>query len=143
MTGFITGLKSVEEVEAGIFEVVVTLQRGATAKLRMNTFTFQAFVTKFIEGPRPERWLDKPIYLLKKILCAFVAFAKTAITALELTHAPCETISTRSPAQLSRCVVPNLHFLQSVKYSQGKATAGSPADDRVFCCPVIEETGSE
>ncbi len=53
MSGFITGLKSVEEVEAGIFEVVVTLQRGATAKLRMNTFTFQAFVTKFIEGPRP------------------------------------------------------------------------------------------
>jgi hypothetical protein len=67
MTGFITGLKSVEEVEAGIFEVVVTLQRGATAKLRMNTFTFQAFVAKFIDGPRPERWLDKPIYLLKKI----------------------------------------------------------------------------
>jgi hypothetical protein len=67
MTGFITGLKSVEEVEAGIFEVVVTLQRGATAKLRMNALTFQAFVTKFIEGPRPERWLDKPIYLLKKI----------------------------------------------------------------------------
>ena len=65
MTGFITGLKSVEEVEAGIFEVVVTLQRGATAKLRMNTFTFQAFVTKFIEGPRPQRWLD--IYLMKKI----------------------------------------------------------------------------
>ena len=31
MSGFITGLKSVEEVEAGIFEVVVTLQRGATA----------------------------------------------------------------------------------------------------------------
>jgi hypothetical protein len=67
MTGFITGLKSVEEVEAGIFEVVVTLQRGATAKLRMNTFTFQAFVTKFIEGPRREHWLDKPIYHLKKI----------------------------------------------------------------------------
>lgn len=67
MSGFITGLKSVEEVEAGIFEVVVTLQRGATAKLRMNTFTFQAFVAKFIDGPRPERWLDKPIYVLKKI----------------------------------------------------------------------------
>jgi hypothetical protein len=67
MSGFITGLKSVEEVEAGIFEVVVTLQRGATAKLRMNTFTFQAFVTKFIEGPKPERWLDKPIDLLKNI----------------------------------------------------------------------------
>ena len=67
MSGFITGLKSVEEVEAGIFEVVVTLQRGATAKLRMNTFTFQAFVTKFFEGPRPQRWLDKPICLLKKI----------------------------------------------------------------------------
>jgi hypothetical protein len=67
MTGFITGLKSVEEVEAGIFEVVVTLQRGATAKLRMNAFTFQAFVTKFIEGPRREHWLDKPIYHLKKI----------------------------------------------------------------------------
>jgi len=67
MSGFITGLKSVEEVEAGIFEVVVTLQRGATAKLRMNTFTLQAFVAKFIEGPRPERWLDKPIFLLKKI----------------------------------------------------------------------------
>jgi len=46
---------------------VVTLQRGATAKLRMNTFTFQAFVTKFIEGPRREHWLDKPIFLLKKI----------------------------------------------------------------------------
>jgi hypothetical protein len=67
MSGFITGVKSVEEVEAGIFEVVVTLQRGATAKLRMNTFTFQAFVTKFIEGPKPERWLDKPIDLLKNI----------------------------------------------------------------------------
>jgi hypothetical protein len=67
MTGFITGLKSVEEVETGIFEVVVTLQRGATAKLRMNTFTLQAFVAKFIEGPRPGRWLDKPIFLLKRI----------------------------------------------------------------------------
>jgi hypothetical protein len=67
MAGFITGLKSVEEVEAGIFEVVVTLQRGATAKLRMNAFTFQAFVTKFIHTPRPQSWLDKPIYLLKKL----------------------------------------------------------------------------
>ena len=67
MTEFITGLKSVEEIETGIFEVVVTLQRGATAKLRMNTFTLQAFVAKFIEGPRPERWLDKPIFLLKRI----------------------------------------------------------------------------
>ena len=67
MSGFITGLKSVEEVEAGIFEVVVTLQRGATAKLRMNTFTFQAFVTKFIHTPRPQSWLDKPICLLKKL----------------------------------------------------------------------------
>ena len=66
MDGFITGLKSVEEVEAGIFEVVVILQRGATAKLRMNAFTFQAFVTRFIQ-PRPQRWLDKPIYLPKKI----------------------------------------------------------------------------
>jgi hypothetical protein len=66
MAGFITGLKSVEEVEVGIFEVVVTLQRGATAKLRMNAFTFQAFVTKFIHTPRPQSWLDKPIYLLKK-----------------------------------------------------------------------------
>jgi hypothetical protein len=28
MAGFITGLKSVEEVEAGIFEVVVILQEG-------------------------------------------------------------------------------------------------------------------
>jgi len=70
MTGFITGLKSVEEVEAGIFEVVVTLQRGATAKLRMNSFTFQAFVTKFIQGPKPERWLDKLVYFLKRTLGA-------------------------------------------------------------------------
>jgi hypothetical protein len=68
MAGFITGLKSVEEVEAGIFEVVVTLQRGATAKLRMNAFTFQAFVTKFIQAPRADSWLDKPIYWLKKII---------------------------------------------------------------------------
>jgi hypothetical protein len=67
MAGFITGLESVEEVEAGIFEVVVTLQRGATAKLRMNACTFQEFVTKFIQAPRPESWQDKPIYLLKKI----------------------------------------------------------------------------
>lgn len=66
MTGLITGLKSVEEVEAGIFEVVVTLQRGATAKLRMNAFTFQAFVAKFIQAPQPDRWLDKPIYFLKE-----------------------------------------------------------------------------
>ena len=93
MAGFITGLKSVEEVEAGIFEVVVTLQRGATAKLRMNAFTFQAFVTKFIQTPRPQGWLDKPIYLLKKIFQAFVhqgaiqVFAKAAIAVLELTHA--------------------------------------------------------
>jgi hypothetical protein len=67
MAGFITGLKSVEEVEAGIFEVVVILQRGATAKLRMNAFTFQAFVTRFIQTPRPQSWLDRPIYLLKKL----------------------------------------------------------------------------
>ena len=45
MAGFITGLKSVEEVEAGIYEVVVILHRGTTAKLRMNAFTFQALVT--------------------------------------------------------------------------------------------------
>jgi hypothetical protein len=68
MGGFITGLQSVEEVEEGIFEVVVTLQRGATANLRMNALTLQAFVTKFIQSPRPERWLDKPIYLLKRMI---------------------------------------------------------------------------
>ena len=41
--------------------------RVSTAKLRMNAFTFQAFVTKFIHTPRPQSWLDKPIYLLKKL----------------------------------------------------------------------------
>ena len=67
MTGFITGLKSVEEVEAGIFEVVVTLQRGATAKLRMNALTFQAFVTKFIEFPySPE--FDDPRSVVDEVL---------------------------------------------------------------------------
>jgi hypothetical protein len=33
----------------------------------MNAFTFQAFVTRFIQTPRPQSWLDKPIYLLKKL----------------------------------------------------------------------------
>jgi hypothetical protein len=28
----------------------------------MNAFTFQAFVTKFIQTPRPQSWLEKPIY---------------------------------------------------------------------------------
>ena len=68
MAGFITGLKSVEEVEAGIYEVVVILQRGTTAKLRMNAFTFQAFVTKFIQAPGPERRRAKPIELVKKVV---------------------------------------------------------------------------
>lgn len=68
MAGFITGLKSVEEVEAGIYEVVVILQRGTTAKLRMNAFTFQAFVTKFIMAPGPERRRAKPIELVRKVV---------------------------------------------------------------------------
>ena len=140
MTGFITGLKSVEEVEAGIFEVVVTLQRGATAKLRMNTFTFQAFVTKFIEGPRPQRWLDKPIYLLKKIF-ALLRLRENGNNGSRVDARSLRNHFDALAGQLSRCVVPNLHVLQSVKYSQGKAAAGSPAVDRVFCCPVIEETG--
>jgi len=34
----------------------------------MNAFTFQAFVTKFIQAPGRERWLDKPIHLLKEMI---------------------------------------------------------------------------
>ena len=95
MAGFITGLKSVEEVEAGIFEVVVILQRGATAKLRMNAFTFQAFVTKFIHTPRPQRWLDRPTYCEETLQArghqgAIQVFANAAMAGLELTQHSCE-----------------------------------------------------
>ena len=83
MTGFITGLKSVEEVEAGIYEVVVILQRGTTAKLRMNAFTFQAFVTKFIQAPGQERRRAKPIELVKKWFSALCAPSRGCSSFLE------------------------------------------------------------
>ena len=70
MSGFITGLKSVEEVEAGIFEVVVTLQRGATAKLRMNTFTFQAFVDQVHRGAKAGALAGQANLPPEKVLCA-------------------------------------------------------------------------
>ena len=49
---FITGLKSVKEVGPTIVEVVVSLQNGSTARLRMHASTYEDFVATFIHVPR-------------------------------------------------------------------------------------------
>jgi hypothetical protein len=42
----ISAIKSVEEIEPAIFEIVVALQSGSTARLQMNVFTLQDLANK-------------------------------------------------------------------------------------------------